>query len=100
MVAAAAALTGFTPAHAYHVAIAVAYALGPVTLFLLVLRMTGSHAYSSATALLYSLLSPSAFLVPALAQDMGSAWRPRRLQDLMSMAKGRTSPLSHCCLWC
>ena len=87
-VAAAAAVTGFTPAHAYHVAIAVAYALGPVTLFLLVLRMTGSRVYSSVTALLYSLLSPSAFLVPVLAQDMGSAWRPRRLQDLIVYGEG------------
>ena len=88
-VAAAAAVTGFTPAHAYHVAMAVAfYALGPVTLFLLVLRMTGSNVYSSATALLYSLLSPSAFLVPVLAQDMGSAWRPRRLQDLIVYGEG------------
>ncbi len=87
-VAAAAAVTGFTPAHAYHVAIAVAYALGPVTLFLLVLRMTGSNVYGSATALLYSLLSPSAFLVPAMARDMGSAWRPRRLQDLVVYGEG------------
>jgi hypothetical protein len=88
MVAALAAVTGFTPAHAYHVAIAVAYALGPVTLFLLVLRMTGSNAYSTATALFYSLLSPSAFLVPVLAQDMGSVWRPRRLQDLVLYGEG------------
>ena len=87
-VAAVAALTGFTPAHAYHVAMAVFYALGPVTLFLLVLRLTGSNAYSSATALLYSLLSPSAFLVPVMAQDMGSAWRPRRLQDLVVYGEG------------
>lgn len=88
MVAAAAAATGFTPAHAYHVAIAVFYALGPVTLFLLVLRMTGSNACSTATALLYSVLSPSALLVPVLAQDMGSAWRPRRLQDLVVYGEG------------
>jgi hypothetical protein len=87
-VAAAAAVTGFTPAHAYHVAMAVFYALGPVTLFLLVLRLTGSHAYSSATALLYSLLSPSAFLVPVLAHDLGSVWRPRRLQDLILYGEG------------
>jgi hypothetical protein len=87
-VAAAAALTGFTPAHAYHVAMAVAYALGPVALFLLVLRMTGSRVYATATALLYSLLSPSAFLIPVLAQDMGSVWRPRRLQDLIVYGEG------------
>jgi hypothetical protein len=87
-VAAAAAVTGFTPAHAYHVAIAVAYALGPVTLFLLVLRMSGSNVYSSLTALIYSLLSPSAILVPAMAQDMGSVWRPRRLQDLVLYGEG------------
>ena len=88
LVAAAAAVTGFTPAHAYHVAIAIAYALGPVTLFLLVLRMTGSNVYGSATALVYSLLSPSAILVPVLAQDMGSVWRPRRLQDLVLYGEG------------
>jgi hypothetical protein len=88
LVAAVAAATGFTPAHAYHLAIAVFYALGPVTLFLLVLRMTGSNACSTATALLYSLLSPSAFLVPVLARDMGSAWRPRRLQDLIVYGEG------------
>jgi len=86
--AAVAAATGSSPAHAYHMVIAVLYALGPVTLFFLALRMSGSCVCGSASALFYSLVSPSAFLIPIVAQELGSIWRPRRLQSLVLYGEG------------
>jgi hypothetical protein len=86
--AALAGLTGFTPALAYHVVIAILYALGPVALFWLALRFSGSRVYSFAAALFYSLVSPVAFLIPAVARDLGSVWRPRRLQCLILYGEG------------
>jgi hypothetical protein len=86
--AALAGLTGFTPALAYHVVIAMFYALGPVALYWLALRLSGSRVYSFASALFYSLISPVAFLIPAIARDLGSAWNPRRLQCLVTYGEG------------
>lgn len=80
--AATASVTGLSPAGAYHVVGAVAYCLGPVTLFWLALRLSGRRLESFAAAVFYSLVSTSALLMPRVALDMHTAWAPRRLHTL------------------
>lgn len=87
-VAATAGLFGLSPGHAYHALTAVFYALGPVTLFLLALKLSGSRAYSLAASLIYSFSSTSALLIPAVARDVGGVWHARRLQDLVQYGEG------------
>src|SRR5579863_10083845 len=48
-------------AHAYHWTTALAYCLGPVTLFAMVNRLSGSRWAGFTAGLLYSTLSPSAW---------------------------------------
>ena len=88
VVAAVAAAGHMTPALAYHVVTAFFYALGPVTLFWLALRISGSSAYSFAAGLFYSLISSSAFLIPLVRRDLTSLWYPRRLQSLVVYGEG------------
>jgi hypothetical protein len=88
IVAAVSALLGITPPHAYHAVTAVFYSLGPVTLYWLALRLCGSRAYSFAAGLFYSLISTSAFLIPAVRVDVGGLWGPRRLQALVQYGEG------------
>lgn len=73
-------------ARAYHFGLGIAYALGPVTLFALALRLTRSLAPAFAAGLLYSLISPSALLLPLVRQDLGSAWGAQRLHVAVSYA--------------
>jgi hypothetical protein len=81
-------MRGITPAHAYHWTTALAYCLGPVTLFALVRRLSGSRWAGFAAGLIYSAVSPSAWLISDIARDMGSAFRPRRLQTLVFYGEG------------
>jgi len=83
-----AAAGGFTAAHAYHICCALAYALGPAAVFLLATRLTGGWAWGFLSGLFYSLISASAWWMPALARDMGSVWGPRRLQNLVVYGEG------------
>jgi len=87
-VAAAAKLFGIAPALAYHAVTAVFYSLGPVTLFFLALRISKSRVYSFAAAALYSLISPAAFLIPAIRWSLGGVWRARRLECLVKFGEG------------
>jgi hypothetical protein len=64
---------------AFHIVVALIYSLGPVTLFWMAARLTGSVRWSFYAALLYSLTSPSAALVPAIRHDLGSLFWARRL---------------------
>ena len=87
-VAALAAITHWSAAHAYHFTTAVTYSLGPVALFLLATEL-GLRAPAPLTAgLLYSLLSPSLLLVPFLARDAGGFAHARRLQALVVYGEG------------
>ncbi len=81
-------LTGASPALAYHFVIAVFYALGPVTLFWLALRLSRSRAFSFGAALFYSLFSPSALLSAAILRDLGGPFNPRRIQALLQYGEG------------
>jgi hypothetical protein len=81
-------MRGMTPAHAYHWATALEYCLGPVTLFALVRRLSGSRWAGFTAGLLYTALSPSAWLIADIATDLGGAFRPRRLQALVFYGEG------------
>jgi len=82
------ALAGIHPAMAFHQVTGFFYCVGPVTLFWLAARVSGRLAPSFAGALAYSLLSPSSWLVPAIASDAGGLWMPRRLQVLVYYGEG------------
>jgi len=83
VVALVARITALSVAHAYHAVSAAFYCLGPVAMFWLVLRLSGSRWKAFISALLFSLLSPSTFLIPPIAADVQSVWGARRLQALV-----------------
>ncbi len=87
-VAGAAALGGLSPALAHHAVTAALYCLGSVTLFWLALRLGGDRLCGLLAGLVFSLLSPAAFLIPAVAGDLGSVWRARRLHALVHYGEG------------
>lgn len=88
MVAGFAALAGVSPARAHHAVTAFLYCLGPVAVYFLALRLTASRWFSFWAALVYSVLSPSAFLMPSIHQDLGTFWTLRRLHVLMVYGEG------------
>lgn len=83
-VAAASALARISPAAALHFVVALMYSLGPVTLFWMALRLTGSLSGSFCAAVAYSLMSPSAFLAPEIHLDLGSLFYAQRLHTLVA----------------
>ena len=88
VVALVATLRGTSPAHAYHWVTALAYCLGPVALFALTLRMSGSRWTGFVAGLIYSSVAMSAWLIPAVAKDLGGLFFPRRLQALVYYGEG------------
>ncbi len=82
-VAFVATVSGFTAAHAFHWVTAAAYCLGPVALFALALRLTGSRWTAFIAGLLYSTVSWSALLIPEIARDLQNPLNPRRLEALV-----------------
>jgi hypothetical protein len=87
-VAALARVVGWTPQHSYHFLTALAYCLGPVTLFWLAYRGTGRRGYALLAGMLYSLASAVTLLVPAVAADAGGMLEPRRFQILIHYGEG------------
>src|ERR1700733_13184343 len=71
MVALTAWTRGISPAHASHWVTAVMYCLGPGTLYALALRLCGSRWAAFSAGAIYSVLSPSAWLIPVIAADLG-----------------------------
>ncbi len=76
-----------SPALSYHIVTAFLYCMGPVTLFLLCVALSGSRAYSFFVGLVYSVLSPSAFVIADIRHEIGLL-RPRRLQTLVAWGEG------------
>jgi hypothetical protein len=76
-----------SPAHSYHIITAFFYCIGPVTLFLLCVSLSGSCSYSFFAGLTYSVLSPSAFAISEIRHEIGLL-RPRRLQALVAWGEG------------
>jgi hypothetical protein len=73
---------------AYHILVGVMYALGPVTLYWMAIRLGASRGAAFTSALCYSLLSPSTWLIANIRQDVGGWWYPRRLQVLTMYGEG------------
>jgi hypothetical protein len=88
VVAFVASLAGTSTAHAYHWVTALACCLGPVALFALTLRLSGSRWAAFVAGLIYSSVSMSAWLIPAIATDLGGPFYPRRLQALVYYGEG------------
>jgi len=88
MVAFMAKVLHYTPQHAHHWVTALMYCLGPVAVFALTLRLSGSRWTAFTAGLLYSFISTSAWLIPDVAHDLGSRLYPRRLQALVYYGEG------------
>ncbi|MBI1791541.1 MAG: hypothetical protein HYR60_28765 [Acidobacteria bacterium] len=83
LVAAVAAAARISPALAFHAVSALFYCLGPVTLFWMAWRLSGSRACGYWAGLLYSLISPAALLIPVIRAELGGAFHLRRLFNLV-----------------
>jgi hypothetical protein len=79
---------GITPAHAHHWVTALMYCLGPGTVFVLVRALSGSRWAGFAAGWMYTALSPSAWLISKVLNDLGSPFRPRRLHALVMYGEG------------
>jgi len=88
IVAAVAAAARISPALSYHIVTAVAYALGPVTVFWAAWRLGAGRVPAWLAALGYSLVSPSCFLVREVRADSGGWFGPRRLMTLLPYGEG------------
>ena len=87
-VAAVGAMAHWSSARAFHFTLGLFYAAGPVTLYLLVLRLSGRVRVALTSALLYSLWSPSALLMPDVAADIDGFWNARRLHTAVIYGDG------------
>jgi hypothetical protein len=87
IVALAALLRGISPAHAYHWVTAIFYCLGPLALFALTLRLSGSRRAAFLAGALYSALSPSEWLMPEIDRVAGQ-FHPQRLAALVYWGEG------------
>jgi hypothetical protein len=87
IVALAALLGRTSPAHAHHFVTALFYCLGPITLFALVLRLSGSARAAFFAGMVYSALSPSEWLMPAVGHATGQ-FHPERLLALVYYGEG------------
>lgn len=79
---------GLTPAHAYHVMTALFFCIGPVALYALALRLSGSQSGAFLAALVSTALSPSAWLIAGVRADLGGWLGSRRLQVLVGWGEG------------
>jgi hypothetical protein len=64
--------------------VAFMYCLGPVALFWMALRLSHTTSWRFCVGLFYSLISPSAFLVPGIRQDLGSFFWDQRLHTVVA----------------
>jgi len=88
VVALAAATFRISPAHAHHIVTAIFYCLGPVALYALALRLTGSRWASFWAGWIYSIFSPCLLLMPQIYTEVGSLFVPRRFQVLAVYGEG------------
>ena len=76
------ALTGHSPALAFHQVCAACFCVGPVLVYFMARVMSGRAGPSWLGALAYSILSPCGWICPLILTDMRSPWNLRRLQIL------------------
>ena len=79
-------LSHLSAASAFHHVAAFLYCFGPVTLFWMAWRLSGSASGSFCAALAYSLISPSAFLATEIGRDLGSPLWDQRLHSMVVYA--------------
>jgi hypothetical protein len=82
------AVTHISPGLAHHFVTATLYALGPVTLFWTLSRLSANRGAAFAAALGYSLISPSCLLIREVRFDAGGIWSARRLHTLVVYGEG------------
>ena len=87
-VAVVAAVLRISPALAYHVVTALFYCLGPIALYFMALRLTGSRVCSFYVGLIYSTISPSFLLMRSVRQGMGGDFSLRRFHALVAYGEG------------
>jgi hypothetical protein len=87
-VAAFAKLSGTSPALSYHAVVAAIYCLGPVTVYWLAFRLSGTRFTGVLAGVFCSLFSPSALLIRNVREDIGSIWHIRRLHTLVFYGDG------------
>ncbi len=88
IVAVVAGVFKISPALAHHIVTAFMYCAGPVALYFLAVRLTGSRWYAFWAGWLYSIFSPSYFLMASVKGGMGNQPGPRRLQTLVCFGEG------------
>jgi hypothetical protein len=88
LVALAAVLFRISPAHAHHIVTAIFYCLGPLALYALALRLTGSRSASFWLSWFYSIISPCLFLMPLARKEVGGLFIPRRFDVLVVYGEG------------
>jgi hypothetical protein len=79
---------GASPGLAYHIVTGAFYALGPVLLFLVALRLGANRPAAFLAALGYSLISPSCWLIPRVRAETGGLLGPRRLVTMVRLGEG------------
>jgi hypothetical protein len=77
-----------SPALAHHAVTACMYCAGPLSLYFLALRLSGSRWYAFWAGWIYSIFSPSYFLMASVHSGMGGQTGPRRLQALVCFGEG------------
>jgi hypothetical protein len=82
------AVTHVSPGLAYHFVTAAFFALGPVTLFWILLRLTDNLGAAFTAALGYSLFSPACLLSREVRFDAGGIFAARRLHLLVVYGEG------------
>src|SRR6266478_7698866 len=88
IVAVTAGVFRISPALALHAVSAFMYCVGPVTLYFLAVRLTGSRWYAFWAGWMYSIVSPSYFLMASVHSGMGGQPGLRRLQTLIPYGEG------------
>ncbi len=88
VVALVAAAFRISIAHSHHIVTAFFYCCGPVTLYALAVRLTGSRWYSFVAVWMYSIFSPCLFLMPLARAEVGGAFVPRRFEVLAVYGEG------------
>src|SRR5258708_32127979 len=88
IVAVTAGVFRISPALAHHAVTAFMYCAGPVTLYFLAVRLTGSRWYAFWAGWMYSIVTPSYFLMASVHAGMGGQLGLRRLQTLVPYGEG------------
>lgn len=88
IVALVAAAFRISVAHSHHIVTAFFYCCGPIALYALALRFTGSRWYSFVAVWIYSIFSPCLFLMPLARAEVGGMFVPRRFEVLAVYGEG------------